>query len=111
MSLATLTGPPTTVGHHHAGDGDVGNDGDGDTKTKLHFCMSCLENIILRMREKTHLRHLVFLHFAGCRDIDECRDGSHNCAPPNHICSNTAGNVTAFQYNHSFGFKKTHESE
>ena len=100
MSLATLTGPPTPVGHHHAGDGDVGVGGD------LHFYMSCMENIILRMREKTHPRNYdqICLHFAGCRDIDECRDGSHNCAPPNHICSNTAGNMTAFQYNHSFGF-------
>ena len=37
MSLATLTGPPTPVGRHHAGDGDVGDDGDGDTKSYLHF--------------------------------------------------------------------------
>ena len=37
MSLATLTGPPTPVGHHHAGDTDVDVGGDGDTKKNYIF--------------------------------------------------------------------------
>ena len=38
------------------------------------------------------------MYFPGCRDIDECRDGSHTCTPPNHICSNTEGNCKKEDY-------------
>ena len=41
------------------------------------------------------------MYFPGCRDIDECRDGSHTCTPPNHICSNTEGDCKKEHYTNS----------
>ena len=64
-----MTGPPIRVGA--GADADAGADD--------------------RQKEKEKWDLLIL--FPGCRDIDECRDGLHNCSPPNHICSNTDGNI------------------